>query len=125
MYECSYYIEVDFAPATLPYFYTFQSKGFYYERWWQMHVLTRRLGESLIIGNDIKITVLNICKSQITLSVNDSQCVIVKLQESIPIRDGIIVKVVIIGKTRLKLGVEVPAGVTINREELYRKYQMS
>ncbi len=90
-----------------------------------MLVLTRRLGESLIIGNDIKITVLNICKSQITLSVNDSQCVIVKLQESIPIRDGIIVKVVIIGKTRLKLGVEVPAGVTINREELYKKYQMS
>ncbi len=40
-------------------------------------------------------------------------------------KESIIVKVVIIGKTRLKLGVEVPAGVTINREELYKKYQMS
>jgi hypothetical protein len=26
MYERSYYIEVDFTPATLPYIYTFQSK---------------------------------------------------------------------------------------------------
>ena len=39
-----------------------------------------------------------------------------------PIRDSIIVKAVIIGKSRLKLGVEVPAGVTINREKLYKKY---
>ncbi len=89
-----------------------------------MLVLTRRLGESLIIGNDIKITVSNICKTQINLCVNDSQCVIVNLQESISIRDDIIVKVVKIDKAQVKLGIEAPEDVTINREEVYMKDQV-
>ena len=89
-----------------------------------MLVLTRRLGESLIIGNDIKITVSNICKNQINLCVNDSQCVIVNLQERISIRDGIIVKVVKTDKAQVKLGIEAPEGITINREEVYKKDQV-
>ena len=89
-----------------------------------MFVLTRRKCESLIIGDDIKIIVSNICKNQINLCVNDSQCVIVNLQESISIRDGIIVKVVKINKAQVKLGIEAPAGVTINREEVYKKDQI-
>ena len=67
---------------------------------------------------------LNICKSQIILCVNDSQCVIVKLQESISIRDGIIVKVIKIDKAQLKLGIDAPADVTINRQEVYKKDQI-
>ncbi len=89
-----------------------------------MLVLTRRLDESLIIGDDIKITVLTIDKTQINLCVNDSQCVIVNLQESISIRDGITVKVVKTDKAQVKLGIEAPAGVTISREEVYKKNQM-
>ncbi len=83
-----------------------------------MLVLARRLGESLIIGNDIKIAVSNICKNQINLCVNDSQCVIVNLQESISIRDGITVKLVKTDKAQVKLGIEAPKDVTINREEV-------
>jgi carbon storage regulator len=50
-----------------------------------MLVLTRRKDESLIIGNDIKITVVNI------------------------------------DKTQIKLGIEAPKDVTINREEVQEK----
>ncbi len=89
-----------------------------------MLVLTRRLGESLIIGNDIKIAVSNICKNQINLCVNDSQCVIVNLQESISIRDGITVKLVKTDKAQVKLDIEAPEDVTINREEVYKKDQI-
>jgi len=38
-----------------------------------MLILARRQGESVIIGDDIKITVLNIGENQIKLRVNDKQ----------------------------------------------------
>ena len=42
-----------------------------------MLILTRRQGESLRIGNDIKITVCIIYKTQIKLEINDSEVVTV------------------------------------------------
>ena len=89
-----------------------------------MLVLTKRSDESLLIGDDIKITVSNICKNRINLCVNDSLCVIVNLQESISIRDGIIVKVVKTDKAQVKLGIEAPEDVTFNWEEVYREDHM-
>ena len=86
-----------------------------------MLVLARRKDESLRIGDDIKITVLNIGKKQIKLCVNESEGVTINLQESISIRDGIIVKLVKIDKTQVKLGIEAPEDITINREEVQKK----
>jgi carbon storage regulator len=70
-----------------------------------MLVLTRKLGESLLIGDDIKVTVLNIDKKQIKLGVNDSEGVTIDLQETITIRDGITVKLV---KTERQMKYGVP-----------------
>ena len=89
-----------------------------------MLVLTRRLGESLIIGDDIKVTVLTIDKKQVKLSVNDSEGITLDLQETITIKDGITVKLVKTDKTQVKLGIDAPADVTINREEVYKKDQV-
>ncbi len=89
-----------------------------------MLVLARRQGESLIIGDDIKVTVLTIDKTQITLGVNDSEGVTLDVQETITIKDGITVKLVKTDKTQVKLGIEAPADVTINREEVYKKDQV-
>ncbi len=89
-----------------------------------MLVLTRKLGESVIIGDDIIVTVLTIDKKQVKLSVNDSEGVTINLQESISIRDGITVKLVKTDKTQVKLGIEAPKDVTINREEVYKKDQV-
>ena len=88
-----------------------------------MLVLTRRLEESLLIGDDIKVTVLTIGKKQAKLSVNDSEGVTLDLQETITIKDDITVKLVKTDKSQVKLGIEAPEGVTINREEVYKKDQ--
>jgi len=52
-----------------------------------MLVLTRRLGESIIIGNGIKLTIVNI------------------------------------GPGRVKLGIEAPPNVRVDREEIYSRIQ--
>ncbi len=83
-----------------------------------MLILTRKLGESVVIGDDIKITVLSIGKNQIMLDVNDSGFVTINLQESITIRDDIRITAVKIDKTQVKLGIEAPKDVTVNREEV-------
>ena len=89
-----------------------------------MLVLTRRKCESLIIGDDIKITVLNVGRNQIKIGVNDSESVTINQQESISIRDDIKETVVKIDKAQVKLGIEAPADVTINMEEVYMKDQV-
>ncbi len=58
-----------------------------------MLVLTRRLGESLIIGNYTKITVLNIEKNQIQLCVNDAESITIDKWKSKVIADGIKISV--------------------------------
>jgi Carbon storage regulator (could also regulate swarming and quorum sensing) len=88
-----------------------------------MLVLTRKLGESIIIGDDI-ITVLNIRKHQIYLDVHISDSFTIKLQGSVSIKDGITVKLVKIDKAQVKLGIEAPESVTINREEVYKEDQV-
>ncbi len=88
-----------------------------------MQVLTRRLGESIIIGDDITITVLNISKDQFYLGVNISESLTINLQETVSISDGITVTAVKIDKTQVKLGVDAPEDVDINREEVYKKDQ--
>ncbi len=82
-----------------------------------MLILTRKLGESIVIGDDIKITVLIIYKTQIKLGVNDSEVVTIKLQESVSIRDDIIIKVVKIISNQVKLGIIAP-NMVVNREEV-------
>ena len=57
-----------------------------------MLVLTIWQDESVIIGNDTNITVLNIDEDKIKSGVNDSEGVIINLQENISIRDGIKIK---------------------------------
>ena len=87
-----------------------------------MLVLARRQGESLIIADDIKITVLIIYKTQIKLEVN-SEVVTVNLEESISIADDITIKLIKMDKNQVKLGIEAPADVSIKREEVYLKDQ--
>ena len=81
-----------------------------------MLVLTRRQGESLRIGNDNKITVCIICKTQIKLEINDSEVVAIKLQESISIGDGIKISVEKIKESQVQIGIIAPKDVKIDRE---------
>jgi carbon storage regulator, CsrA len=84
-----------------------------------MLVLTRREGEGLLIGNDIRVTVLIIFEKRIKLQIKDSENKVLtcRLGATTPIRSGITIKVVEIDQHQVKLGIKAPKDVKIDREE--------
>lgn len=46
-----------------------------------MLILTRKLGESVVVGNDIKITIVGITKQQVKLGVDASKNITVHREE--------------------------------------------
>jgi carbon storage regulator CsrA len=83
-----------------------------------MLVLTRKEGEGLLIGNDIRVTVLIIFEKRIKLLVKDSENKVItcRLGATIPIREDITIKVVEIDQQQVKLGIKAPKDVNIERE---------
>ncbi len=88
-----------------------------------MLVLTRREGEGLLIGNDIRITVLIVFENRIKLLLKESENKVMTchIGATTSIRSGITIKVVDIDKQQVKLGIEAPEDVNINREEVQKK----
>ena len=85
-----------------------------------MLVLTRREGQSLLIGNDIRVTVLIIFEKRIKLQLKDleNKVITCRLGATTPIRGDITVKVVDIDQKQVKLGIEAPKDMKIDREEV-------
>jgi sRNA-binding carbon storage regulator CsrA len=84
-----------------------------------MLVLTRREGEGLLIGNDIRVTVLIIFEKRIKLQLKDleNKVITCRLGATTPIRGDITVKIVDIDQKQVKLGIEAPKDLKIYREE--------
>ncbi len=82
-----------------------------------MLVLARRQGESLKIGNDIKVTVKDINPSHVSLCINDSEDLTIDKRNSKIIEDGVKITVKKISGTQTKLGINAPESVKIDREE--------
>ena len=84
-----------------------------------MLVLARREGEGLLIGNDIRVTVLIIFEKRIKLQLKDleNKVITCRLGATTPIRDDITVKVVDIDQKQVKLGIEAPKDMKVDREE--------
>ncbi len=87
-----------------------------------MLVLTRREGEGLLIGKDIRVTVLIIFEKRIKLLLKDSENKVItcRLGTTTPIRDDITIKVVEIDQQQVKLGIKAPKDVKIDREGIGR-----
>ena len=85
-----------------------------------MLVLTRREGEGLLIGNDVRVTVLIIFEKRIKLQLKDleNKVITCRLGATTPIRDDITVKVVDIDQKQVKLGIEAPKDMKIDRDEV-------
>lgn len=82
-----------------------------------MLVLTRKQGESLSIGKHTIITVLDIDKGQVELSINGSESITIGKWKSKVISDGIEISVEKINKSQVKLGIKVPESMKVDREE--------
>ena len=85
-----------------------------------MLVLTRREGEGLLIGNDIRVTVLIIFEKRIKLQLKDleNKVITCRLGATTPIRGDITVKVVDIDQKQVKLGIEAPKDMKVDRDEV-------
>ncbi len=87
-----------------------------------MLVLTRREGEGLLIGEDIKVTVVIIFEKRIKLQLKDSEnknkVITCRLGATTPIRSDITIKVVVIDQQQVKLGIEAPEDIIISRDKL-------
>ena len=84
-----------------------------------MLVLTRREGEGLLIGNDIRVTVLIVFEKRIKLQLKDleNKVITCRLGATTPIRGDITVKIVDIDQKQVKLGIEAPKDMKVDREE--------
>jgi sRNA-binding carbon storage regulator CsrA len=76
------------------------------------------MGESLLIGNNIRITVMVVYEEKIKLRIQNSEDITIKkrLGETITLRDDITVTVVNIDKYQVKLGIQAPNNIKIKRE---------
>ena len=85
-----------------------------------MLVLARREGEGLLIGNDIRVTVLIVFEKRIKLQLKnlENKVITCRLGATTPIRDDISVKVVDIDQKQVKLGIEAPKDMKIDRDEV-------
>ena len=85
-----------------------------------MLVLTRREGQSLLIGNDIRVTVLIIFEKRIKLQLKDSGSKVITchLGATTPIRSDITLKVVDIDQKQVKLGIKAPKDMKVDRKEV-------
>jgi sRNA-binding carbon storage regulator CsrA len=81
-----------------------------------MLVVARRPGESLLIGNDIELTVKEINSNHINLCVNNSGNITIDKWKSNIIADGVKITVEKINKGQVKLGVCAPESMAINRD---------
>ena len=85
-----------------------------------MLVLTRREGEGLLIGNDIRVTVLIIFEKRVKLQLKalENKVITCRLGVTTPIRGDITVTVVDIDQKQVKLGIEAPKDMKIDRDEV-------
>jgi len=84
-----------------------------------MLVLTRREGEGLLIGNDIRVTVLIIFEKRIKFLLKglENKVITCRLDATTPISGDITVKVVDIDQKQVKLGIKAPKDMKIDRED--------
>ena len=82
-----------------------------------MLVLTRKQGESIKIGSNTEITVLNIDKEQVGLCINGSESITIGKWNSKVISDGIKISVEKINRNQVKLGIRAPESMKVDREE--------
>ncbi len=84
-----------------------------------MLVLTRRKGQSVLVGNT-RITLNKIEWNRVRLCVNGSE-IIIRNQKSAMIKGGIRIKLCMINKTEVRLGIHAPESMHIDRKEAVGK----
>lgn len=90
-----------------------------------MLILTRRIGESINIGDDILVTILGVKGNTVRIRTATPELLILtrKLGEDINISNDIIVTILSIKGMQVRLGITAPRSIQVHREEIYLRIQ--
>ena len=93
-----------------------------------MLILTRRIGEKIMIGDDTAITVLGIKRNSVLVSVGEPDqnplpvdCYALKIGESIMIDDDVSIKILSRSRNQVSIGITAPDDVPVHRLEVYNR----
>ena len=90
-----------------------------------MLVLTRHAHESIVIGDDIEITILEVSGKTVELGINAPRAaklptiLALPVDESMKIGDTVEVTILGVSGKTIKLGVSAPKDVSVHRSEVY------
>lgn len=90
-----------------------------------MLILTRRIGETINIGDNIEVTISGIKGNLIRIRTATPELLVVtrKVGETIRIGKDISVTPLSIKGMQVRLGIEAPKDISVHREEIYLRIQ--
>lgn len=93
-----------------------------------MLILSRKANETIMIGDDVKLTVISIRDSKVKIAVKQlgvqNMLHTLKINEPLLINEDIKVMVTVIRAGQARIGTEAPRSKPIHRQEIYDRIQM-
>ena len=82
-----------------------------------MLILSRKVGQSIQIGNDLRITVKAVNRGEVDIALSDV-LITVKIGETIQLTDGVGLMLTSIARRQAKIGIKADKRIKILRGEL-------
>tara|TARA_R110002051_G_scaffold272298_2_gene332808 strand:+ start:2921 stop:3259 length:339 start_codon:yes stop_codon:yes gene_type:complete len=94
-----------------------------------MLILTRRVGEALVIGEGLKVELIEIKANSVRLAIHDNKgaCKPIfvnrDVSQTLILVDDVVIHILEINGRQVRMGTNAPKSISIHREEIYKKIQ--
>lgn len=92
-----------------------------------MLILMRKKGQSIIINNNIRATVVDECKSIVEMEIKKAGesafTVFLGIRDSVRINKNVIIRISDAFYGQVKVAIEAPRSIPVNREEIQKKIE--
>ena len=92
-----------------------------------MLILTRRVGEALVIGEGLKVELIEIKANSVRLAIHDNKgtCKPIfvnrDVSQALILVDDVVIHILEINGRQVRMGTDAPKSVSVHREEIYKK----